>query len=123
MDKIFVEGMTFWGRCGVTKMQRRMKRRILVDVEVTTSSARAGKSDDPRDTVDYAELYAIAKRTVQKNVVALLERWAEDIAGEVLQRHAVNEVRVRIRKPGMITKGVVPGVEIVRRKGRGESES
>ena len=99
----------------MTKLQRRIKRKILVDVEITASCARAGKSDDPRDTVDYAELYAIAKKTVQKNVVRLLERWAEDIAGEVLQRYAVGEVRVGIRKPGMITKGVVPGVEIVRR--------
>jgi 7,8-dihydroneopterin aldolase/epimerase/oxygenase len=115
MDRIFVEGMTFRGRCGVTKLQRRMKRKILVDLEIETSCARAGKSDDLRDTVDYAELYAIAKRTMQKKVVRLLERWAEDIAGEVLQRYAVGEVRVRVRKPGVPAKGVVSGVEIVRR--------
>jgi len=115
-DRIFIEGMAFFGRCGVTAAQRRKKRKVLVDLEVETSCAKAGKSALLLDTVDYGELYNVAKKIIEQKTVCLLESWAEMIAGEVLRRHKVREVRVRIRKPGVIAKGVVPGVEIVRTK-------
>ena len=38
------------------------------------------------------------------------------IAEEVLEGFKVSEVRVRIRKPGALAKGAVPGVEIMRTK-------
>lgn len=115
-DRIFIEGMAFFGRCGVTVEQRRKRRKVLVDLEVGTSCAKAGKSDLLLDTVDYGELYNVAKKIVEQKTVCLLESWAEMIAGEVLRRFKVREVRVRIRKPGAMAKGVVPGVEIVKTK-------
>ena len=115
-DRILIEGMAFFGRCGVTVEQRRKRRKVLVDLEVVTSCRKAGTSDELEDTVDYGELYQIAKKVVERKVVNLLECWAEMIAGEMLRRFKVREVRVRIRKPGVIAGGVVPGVEIVRTK-------
>jgi dihydroneopterin aldolase len=115
-DRIFIEGMAFFGRCGVTAEQRRKRRKVLVDMEVVTSCRKAGMSDELEDTVDYGELYNVAKKIIEQKTVCLLESWAEMIAGEVLRRLKVKEVRVRIRKPGVIAKGVVPGVEIVRTK-------
>ena len=115
-DRIFIEGMAFFGRCGVTVEQRRKRRKVLVDLEVGTSCAKAGKSALLLDTVDYGELYNVAKKIIEQKTVCLLESWAEMIAGEVLRRFKVREVRVRIRKPGVMAKGVVPGVEIVRTK-------
>lgn len=115
-DRICIEGMAFFGRCGVTVEQRRTRRKVLVDMEVVTSCRKAGRSDELKDTVDYGDLYQIAKKVVERKVVNLLECWVEMIAGEMLRRFKVREVRVRIRKPGVMAKGVVPGVEIVRRK-------
>ncbi len=115
-DRIFLEGMVFLGRCGVTERERSKRRKVLVDLEVVTSCAKAGKSDDLKDTVDYGELYQVAKRIIEGKTVSLLERWAELIAEQALKRFKLREVKVRIRKPGVIAKGVVPGVEIVRRK-------
>lgn len=115
-DRIFVEGMAFFGRCGVTAEQRRKRRKVLVDLEAGTSCAKAGKSDLLLDTVDYGELYIVAKKIIEQKIVCLLESWAEMIAGEVLRRYKVREVRVLIRKPGVMAKGVIPGVEIVRKK-------
>jgi len=115
-DKIIIAGMAFSGRCGVTKEQRSRKRKILADMEVVTSCRKAGRSDELKDTVDYGELYKVAKKIIEQKTVCLLEGWAEMIAGEVLMRFKVREVRVRIRKPGVMAKGVVPGVEIVRTK-------
>jgi dihydroneopterin aldolase len=108
--------MTFSGRCGVTEGERRIRRKIVVDLEVMTSLEKAGKSDALVDTVDYGKLYLLAKKIVQGRMVSLLERWAEMIAEEVLGTFKVSEVRVRIRKPGALAKGVVPGVEVVRNK-------
>jgi dihydroneopterin aldolase len=108
--------MAFSGRCGVTERERSRRRKILVDLEVGTSCVKAGKSDLLLDTVDYGELYNVAKKIIEQKTVCLLESWAEMITGEVLRRFKVREVRVRIRKPGVIAKGVVPGVEIVRTK-------
>jgi dihydroneopterin aldolase len=108
--------MAFSGRCGVTERERSRRRKILVDMEAGTSCAKAGKSDLLLDTVDYGELYNVAKKIIEQKTVCLLESWAEMIAGEVLRRLKVREVRVRIRKPGVMAKGVVPGVEIVRTK-------
>lgn len=115
-DRIFIEGMAFFGRCGVTAEQRRKRRKVLVDLEAGASCTKAGKSDLLLDTVDYVELYNVAKKIIEQKTVCLLESWAEMIAGEVLRGFKVREVRVRIRKPGVMAKGVVPGVEIVRTK-------
>ena len=75
-DRIIVDGMIFSGRCGVTGKERKKSRRILVDLEVAASSTKAGKSDVLRDTVNYRELYNLAKKIVQEETVNLLERWA-----------------------------------------------
>jgi dihydroneopterin aldolase len=115
-DRIFIEGMAFFGRCGVTTEQRRKRRKVLVDLEIMMSCRKAGRTDELEDTMDYGKLYQIAKKVVERKVVNLLECWAEMIAGEVLRRFKVRKVRVRIRKPGVMAKGVVPGVEIVRTK-------
>lgn len=115
-DRVFLKGLEFHGRCGVTEEERRTRRKILVGMEVVTSLAKAGKSDDLGDTVDYRELYSLAKKVIQGKAVSLVERWAEMIAEEVMKKFKVSEVRVKIQKPGVIAKGVVPGVEVVRTK-------
>jgi dihydroneopterin aldolase len=114
-DRVFVEGMIFSGRCGITEQERKTRRKVVVDMEVVTSLAKPGKSDELRDTVDYSKFYELAKKVVQGKTVNLLEHWAEMVAEEVLGKFKVNEVRVRIRKLGALPKGASPGVEIVRK--------
>lgn len=118
-DRIFLEGMVFYGYHGVNAEERTLGQRFIVDLEVVLDLAPAGLSDDLRDTVNYSQLFQIARTVVEGDPRNLLEAVAEDIAAQILAGFPVEEVRVAVRKPGVAIKGSIldaAGVEIVRQR-------
>ncbi len=119
-DRIFLHGMVFEGRHGVTDEERREPQPIQVDVDVEVDLAAAGSSDDIDQTVDYRDVFEICRVVVEERSYHLLEGIAEALAAEVLDRFpAVEAVTVRPRKPGVPLAGAVEhaGVEIKRGRG------
>lgn len=117
-DKIFLEGMVFFGHHGVSSEERRTGKKIVVDVEIKKNLKRAGESDQLRNTLDYSKIYEITKRVIEGRSVRLLERVAERIAFEILRNFNVEEVRVKVTKPLISIQGSIlksAGVEIVRK--------
>jgi dihydroneopterin aldolase len=121
-DKIILEGMTFYGYHGVSAAEKELGQRFVVDLEACADLSAAGRTDDLALTVNYAALYQQTKEIVEGPSCNLLECVAERIASTVLAAHPVEEVRVKVRKPGAPIKGSVlisAAVEIVRRRSPG----
>jgi dihydroneopterin aldolase len=110
--------MVFYGYHGVRAAERELGQRFVVDLEVWKDLRPAGQSDDLAQTVNYAELYRLVAGIVTGPSCDLIETVAERIAAAVLGRHAVDAVRVRVRKPEAPIAGVLAAaaVEILRRR-------
>lgn len=117
-DRITLVGMRFFGYHGALPEERRRGQEFVVDVEVETDLASAGRSDDLEATVDYRKVYAAAKDIVEGPPRQLLEAVAEEIAHAVLAVERVEAVTVRVRKPTAKLGGPVAyaQVEISRRR-------
>lgn len=116
-DRIVLAGMRFFGYHGALAEERRHGQEFVVDVEVETDLAAAGRSDDLGDTVDYRKVYDAAKSVVEGPARQLLEAVAGEIASRVLALPRVGAVTVRVRKPSVKLAGPVAhsAVEIHRR--------
>ncbi|EKU46171.1 dihydroneopterin aldolase [Staphylococcus massiliensis] len=116
-DKIFLEGMRFYGYHGVLEAENEIGQIFLVDIYLTLDLKDAGESDSVFETVNYADVYEDVKEIMEGTPVNLLEHLAEHIAKRINSHYnRVMETRVRITKenppiPGHY-KGV--GIEITR---------
>ncbi len=114
--------MQFQGRHGVYDHELLTPQAFEVDVELRLSLQPAGVDDDLSRTVDYSKVYEAVRQIVESTSFRLLEALAEAISHELLADFEVNEVGVRVRKPGVKLGGPLDhaAVEIWRRRSAGD---
>ena len=98
-DRITLTGMRFEGHLGAGAEERALSQLVEVDLEVEADLSAAARSDSLEDSVDYAPLIELTRRTVEDGSFALLERLAGAIAEAVLAADArIEALTVRVRK-------------------------
>ena len=116
MDKVFIKNLHIQCILGVYDWERNTPREVIVNIELGVDTRTAAKSDNLADCVDYdqlsQEIRALAERARRLTVEAL----AEDIANLCLSSSQVQQVMVRVDKPGAVAGADSVGVEIVRSK-------
>jgi dihydroneopterin aldolase len=115
MDTIFLSGLTTECIIGIWDWERRVRQKVVVDVEMGADVRRAARSDRIEDTLDYKR---VAKRLLQfigDSEFQLVETLAERIAELVITEFAVPWVRVRLNKQGAIRGSRDVGILIERR--------
>ena len=121
-DRMELRGLRFDARHGVLAAEATETQPFEVDVVLELDLGEAGRSDDLARTIDYSDVFRLARAVVEQGPhVALIETLAERIATDVLAAHpAVGAVTVRVRKPRAPLPGVFAwaGVEIRRERGR-----
>jgi dihydroneopterin aldolase len=116
MDRIMARGMTFKGCHGVLDFERTQPQTFKVDADLFLDTSLAGHSDDIRNTVSYADVFALVKNIVEKESYQLLEALAENIAAALLQQFPVEGVEITVYKPEAPVEGEFEyfGVSILR---------
>jgi 7,8-dihydroneopterin aldolase/epimerase/oxygenase len=114
---IRIRRMRFWGRHGVTELERASPQEIELDVELITDCSRAAETDRLADAVDYVDAYRMCERIVTERSFALLEALAEECLRELMRDPRVERATVRARKPGLLD-GATPEVELTRTRPR-----
>ena len=100
LDKIYVNGMEFYGYHGVFPEETKLGQRFKVDLIVEVDLSVAGKSDDLHDSVNYGELYNTCKMIVEGKPYKLVEAVAENIASDILEKFPlVAACTVKVIKP------------------------
>jgi dihydroneopterin aldolase len=98
VDTIELVGMSFNGRHGWRPAERETAQEFKVDVELEADLAEAGRTDSLEDTIDYRQVRAIAKQTIEGESVKLLETLAARIAEGILELPRIEAVTVRVAK-------------------------
>ena len=112
MDKLRLCGMSFYGYHGVSASEKETGRVFEVDCEMETDLADAGHSDQLRDTVDYAEVFAVIREMVEGKAYALLEALAATLAAKILDKFPIYRVTLRVRKLHPPLAGQVKHIEV-----------
>ena len=118
MDRILLNGLTFFGRHGCHPAERELGQKFLVDIELECDVSEAGQSDALADTIDYVSIYEAAREIMEGDSAQLLESLAQRIADYALEDERVQSAWVRIRKPHVALPTPVEslGVEITRER-------
>ncbi|MDY0067920.1 MAG: dihydroneopterin aldolase [Steroidobacteraceae bacterium] len=116
MDKIFLSALSVDCVVGIWEWERRVKQKVVIDIEMATDIRRAAASDSIEDTVDYKKVAKRLLAFVGDSQFQLVETLAERIAQLVVLEFGVEWVKVRLNKRGAIRGARDVGVEIERRR-------
>ena len=116
MDQVFINDLIARGIIGVNEWEREKPQEILINIVLFADLHKAGSSDNIQDSVNYrtvAKKVLAHAETVQRQTVEAL---AADIARLCLEQPGVQQVRVRVEKPGAVRFSRTVGIEIERSK-------
>jgi 7,8-dihydroneopterin aldolase/epimerase/oxygenase len=99
-DRVFLEGLAFYGFHGVNPEERRLGQRFVVDVSIEADLRVAGETDDLARTVSYSAVYRVVRGIVEGPSHQLIETVAERIGAALLEAFPrALGVTVTVRKP------------------------
>lgn len=97
MIVVELESLEIFGRHGVFDEERTDGQTFLYDVRLELGDAPP--SDRVEDTVDYRDIAECVREVSDGHQFHLLEALAAAVADAIIERFAVERVRVRVRKP------------------------
>lgn len=114
MDRISIAGLRAHCILGVHEWERLIKHEIRLDLTVQLDAARAAKTDDVRNAVDYSRLANRVLKRVRESRFHLVESLAQSVADVCLATRGVQGVQVRVEKVGALAAADSVAVEITR---------
>jgi len=114
-DKIHIRDLALRCIIGVYAKERDAAQEVVINITLWADLARAGRSDDLADTVDYKAVKNAIIAMVEASRFQLIETLAETIAAICLAADGVAAARVLVEKPGALTGARTVGVELFRR--------
>ncbi|MBD5781433.1 dihydroneopterin aldolase [Pelagicoccus sp. NFK12] len=121
LDTVFLEGIELFGFIGVLEDEKRNGQTFYIDVELGVDLRKAGRSDILAQTVNYAEVFALAEQLMDEARCDLIESYAEQLSEEIFSYFdLVQEVSVTVRKPEAPIDGKFRAVGITIRRERDE---
>jgi dihydroneopterin aldolase len=114
MDTIYLHGLTVDAVIGIWEWERKIRQKVVIDIDMDADIRKAAASDSVDDTLNYK---LVAKRVIELAETSgfqLVETLAERVAEIVRNEFDVPWVRVKINKPGAIRGSRDVGVIIER---------
>ena len=100
MDVIQLTGIRCYGYTGYLQEERFLGQWFEVDLRMTVDLAAAGQSDQIEDTLDYRSVITAVKEIISLSKFDLVEKLAETIIATVLSFDKVQQVELKLHKPG-----------------------
>jgi 7,8-dihydroneopterin aldolase/epimerase/oxygenase len=120
-DRIFLHGLSAECIIGFIDWERRVKQTVVLDIELPVDCARAARTDEVADTLDYKKVAKRVLAFVEASEFQLVETLAHRLALLILQEFALPWVRLSLNKPGAIRHSRDVGVRIERTRADLES--
>ena len=100
MDVIQLTGIRCYGYTGYLQEERFLGQWFEVDLRMTVDLTAAGQSDQIEDTLDYRSVITAVKEIISLSKFDLVEKLAETIIASVLSFDKVQQVELKLHKPG-----------------------
>lgn len=99
MDQIELKNLVLSTCHGVLPAEQTCPQKFSFDVVLSLNLRPAGRSDDLRKTVNYAEIQALVTRVATQNKFKLIECLAETLCSAILEfSPLISQVRLTVRK-------------------------
>ena len=113
-DQIQIKDLHLRAIIGINDEERRNRQDVLINIVLYADTRRAGASDDIDDAVNYRTITKRVINIVEESKFYLVEKLAAEIAVICLEDPRVEEVSVRVEKPGALRFARSVGVELRR---------
>lgn len=114
MDIVYLHGLSLDTLIGVWEWERKVKQKVVVDLDLGMDILPAAKSDTIDDTIDYQAVVTRLAKLADESSFRLVEAFAEAIADILLSEFGIAWVRIRINKQGAMREARSVGVIIER---------
>jgi dihydroneopterin aldolase len=98
VSKIAIADLEVFCRVGVPRSERAKPQRLLLTIEMDFNLAKAAKSDDVRDTIDYYAVCELLADFTGARSWKLMEKLAADVADLILFEFKPRSVTVEVKK-------------------------
>ncbi|MFZ4535329.1 dihydroneopterin aldolase [Propionivibrio sp.] len=102
MDIIFIDDFRISTLIGIYPREKAVPQTVEMSLQIGSSTAHAGNTDDIGDTIDYALVVERLRSELAVRHFNLLEKLAEYVANLLLEDFGATWVRVSIAKLGMM---------------------
>lgn len=102
MDIIFIDELRVTTLIGIYPREQSVPQTLEISLQIGTSTANAGSSDDIHDTIDYASVVERLRGDLEQSHFHLLEKLAEYVAGLLIKDFGACWVRVSVAKLGVM---------------------
>ena len=116
MDTIFISELRLDIRVGVYDWESRVQQKVQFDLEFALPDAKAAKSGNLADTIDYAAVVGRIEQSLAASHFGLLEKLAEHVAELVMRDFKAPWVKVSVTKLAALKNVKRLGVTIERGK-------
>ena len=116
MDIVFISGLKVSTTIGVYDHERGIQQDLLIDLEISCDTRKAGASDAFEDALDYDAISHRAKAFVEGSSYYLIEAVAEHLAKLLFDEFPIERLKITITKPDAVDIADKVGVIIERRK-------
>ena len=115
-DTIFLGGLTAECIIGIWDWERKVRQKVVIDLEMAADIRRAAASDHIDDTLDYKKVSKRLQQFIEQSQFQLVETLTDRIAQLVITEFGVPAVRVRLNKQGALRGSRDVGIVIERRR-------
>jgi dihydroneopterin aldolase len=116
LDTVLIERYEVEASIGVFDWEKKIKQRLLFDLQLFGDFSKACQSDDINHAVNYAAVCNEIDEMTGLKHYELLETLAETIAQNLLKKFPLESLELTIRKPGAVPRAENVGVRITRGK-------
>ena len=113
---LFIKNLTVTCIIGVNLEEREHEQEIRMQLFLWTDIAKATRSDNVEDALDYSTIYKEVVKRVELSKFFLLERLAYEVATICLQHPLTLKAKVVIEKIGALKKAESAGIELTLEK-------
>ncbi len=115
LDRIHISDLSVTGIVGIKPDERVNPQQILINATMWVDTRPAAKSDDIVDAVNYRTISKVIIAHVEQGAPMLVERLVQEIADLIFETEPkVEEVEIRVEKPGALRGARSVGISIHR---------
>jgi len=113
---LFIKNLKVTCIIGADKYEREHAQEICMQLFLWTDIAKASRSDNLEDALDYRAIYDEVVRRVEHSKYYLIESLAYEVATICLQHPLTHKIKVVVEKIGALEKAESSGIELMLEK-------